>query len=58
MTSYITIWNFSSTIVIGKDLTWYAKNGNDKTAADAKAMIQAEIAAAKQRDEDMMNEAL
>nr|CCA15229.1 Tcomplex protein 1 subunit zeta putative [Albugo laibachii Nc14] len=42
----------------GKDLTWYAKNGNDESAGAAKAMIQAEISAAKQRDEDMMNEAL
>lgn len=39
---------------IGKDLTWYAK----ASKADRAIALQAEISAAKQRDEDVMNEAL
>lgn len=39
---------------IGKDLTWYAKASKE----DRATALQAEIAAAKQRDEDVMNEAL
>ncbi|POM67509.1 T-complex protein 1 subunit zeta [Phytophthora palmivora] len=38
----------------GKDLTWYAK-ANKSQRAEA---LQAELALAKQRDEDLMNEAL
>ncbi|EGZ30571.1 hypothetical protein PHYSODRAFT_263951 [Phytophthora sojae] len=38
----------------GKDLTWYAKT-NKSQRAEA---LQAELALAKQRDEDLMNEAL
>ncbi|OQS02430.1 T-complex protein 1 subunit zeta [Thraustotheca clavata] len=37
----------------GKDLTWYAKNKDEQKAALAE-----EIAIARQRDEDLMNEAL
>ncbi|OQR85022.1 T-complex protein 1 subunit zeta [Achlya hypogyna] len=37
----------------GKDLTWYAKGKTDQNAALAE-----EIALARQRDEDLMNEAL
>ncbi|RLN68833.1 hypothetical protein BBJ28_00002711 [Nothophytophthora sp. Chile5] len=39
---------------LGKDLTWYAKASKTERAE----ALQSELAMAKQRDEDMMNEAL
>lgn len=38
----------------GKDLTWYAKASKSERAE----ALQTEMALAKQRDEDLMNEAL